>query len=339
MKPTLMNLVHKVSMDCTVLREQTAGVTRRGVLFFIALGVAWGIPYALIKIAVVELSPQMLVLVRTGLAALLLLPLAAWRRDLGPALRRWKPLVAYTVFEIIGPWYFINSAEQRLPSSLVGLLIAAVPIVGVVVGLAMGRSERLSRINRVGLLVGLAGVGCLVGFEIGGSDLVGVVELTLAVIGYAIGPAILAHSMADVPALGVVSLPLAGAALTYVPIVLLTDGLPSTFPSAQVVWAVVVLAVVSSAVAFLLMVALVAEIGPVRMTAVSYVNPAVAIAVGALWLGEAVTTWTVVGFVLVLLGSYLVNRRVSRRQRPRTSVRSGATPGRAETDPAPAPAC
>ena len=72
---------------------------------------------------------------------------------------------------------------------------------------------------------------------------------------------------------------------------------------------IVVLAVICSALAFLLMVALIGEIGPVKATAITYVNPAVAILAGVLVLGERVTVWTIVGFALVLLGSFLVTRR------------------------------
>ena len=88
-----------------------------------ALGIAWGIPYLFIKVAVSELEPEMVVLARAGLAAVLLLPLALFRREIVPVLRRWKPMLAYTVVEIILPWYFLNAAETRLPSSTAGLLI------------------------------------------------------------------------------------------------------------------------------------------------------------------------------------------------------------------------
>jgi drug/metabolite transporter (DMT)-like permease len=78
-------------------------VTRRGLILFIALGIAWGIPYLFIKIAVAELEPAMVVLARSGLAAVLLLPLALFRHEIAPVLRRWKPMLAYTVVEIVLP--------------------------------------------------------------------------------------------------------------------------------------------------------------------------------------------------------------------------------------------
>ena len=103
-------------------------MTRRGIILFAALGLIWGIPYLFIKVAVTELTPEMLVLSRSLLAAVILLPLAAWRRELAPVLRRWRPLAAFAVVEIVLPWYFLGSAETSLPSSTTGLLLAAVPL-------------------------------------------------------------------------------------------------------------------------------------------------------------------------------------------------------------------
>ena len=284
-------------------------MTRRGLLLFAALGIAWGIPYLFIKVAVSELEPGMVVLARSALAAVLLLPLALFRREVGTVLRRWKPMLAYTIVEIVIPWYFLSSAEQHLPSSTAGLLLAAVPLAGVGVAFLMGRPAALSGLNWVGIAVGMLGVAALVGLDIGGSDLLSVGEMAIVVVGYALGPAILSRWMSDLPGVGVVAVSLAGAAIAYVPVVLLTGSWPAAWPSAQVTIAIIVLAVVCSALAFLFMIGLIAEIGPVRATTITYVNPAVAILAGVLVLGERVTVWTVVGFALVLSGSWLVTQR------------------------------
>lgn len=296
-------------MRAVVRRRQNGHVTRRGLILFAALGVAWGIPYLFIKIAVNELEPAMVVLARSALAAVLLLPLALFRREVAPVLRRWKPMLAYTIVEIILPWYFLSSAEQNLPSSTAGLLLAAVPLAGVAVAFLLGRPASLSPLNWVGILVGMVGVAALVGLDIGGSDLGSVAQMAVVVIGYALGPAILSRWVPELPGVGVVAVSLAGAAIAYIPIVIVTGAWPAAWPSAQVTVSIIVLAVVCSAVAFLLMVALISEIGPVRATTITYVNPAVAILAGVLVLGELVTVWTVVGFILVLAGSWLVTRR------------------------------
>lgn len=284
-------------------------MTRRGLLLFVALGIAWGIPYLFIKVAVAELEPAMVVFSRSALAAILLLPFAFYRREVGVVLRRWRPLLAYTIVEIVVPWYFLSSAEQHLPSSTAGLLLAAVPLVGVAVAFFMGRPAKLSSLNWVGIAVGMLGVAALVGLDVGGSDLLSVGEMAIVAIGYAIGPAILSRWMPDLPGVGVVAVSLAGAAIFYVPVVFATGGWPTAWPSAPVIVAIIVLAVVCSALAFILMLALITEIGPVRATTITYVNPAVAILAGVIFLRERVTVWTLVGFVLVLAGSWLVTRK------------------------------
>jgi drug/metabolite transporter (DMT)-like permease len=283
-------------------------MTRRGILLFAALGLIWGIPYLFIKIAVVELMPQMLVLARAGLAALILLPLAAQRGAIMPVLRHWKVLLAFAFAEMVLPWYFLNSAEVSLPSSTTGLLLATVPLVAIGIAVFFGRRDRVTAVNWVGIVIGMLGVAAIVGLDLGGSDPLGVAKLLVVVMGYAVGPAILARWMSDLPPVGVIALALAITALVALPVVALTDGWPSAVPSPPVIVSVLVLAVLCSAVAFLLMFALVAEIGPIRMTAITYVNPAVAVLAGALVLGEAVTVWTIVGFGLILVGCALVTR-------------------------------
>jgi drug/metabolite transporter (DMT)-like permease len=284
-------------------------VSRRALVLFVALSLAWGIPYLLIKVAVAEISPAALVLSRTVLAAALLLPVAVARGAVIPVLRQWRWLLAFMMAEIAVPWVALGTAEQRLPSSTTGLLIAAVPLAGVGLAFLTGRAERLSRSAWLGIGLGIAGVGGLLGFDVGISDVDAIVELGIVVVGYAVGPAILARQLGGLPGIGVMSVALTLAAVVYVPIVWLGDAMPSSMPSANVVWSVILLAVVCTAAAFLLLFALVAEVGPVRATTITYVNPAVAVLAGAVFLSEAITVWKLIGFVLVVTGSYLVNRQ------------------------------
>jgi drug/metabolite transporter (DMT)-like permease len=283
-------------------------VSRRAALLFLGLGVAWGIPYLLIKVAVGELSPSELVLGRTGLAALILLPIALARGAVRPLLRRWHWLLLFATVEIAVPWVLLGSAETRLPSSTTGLLIAAVPLAGLAIAFATGRAERLTPVAWLGLLLGVVGVTALVGLDVGGSDLGAVAEVGVVVVGYAAGPAILSRPLRGLPGIGIMASALTVTAAAYVPVVLVADGVPGPLPSAKVVWSVVALAAVCTAAAFMLLFALVTEVGPVRATTITYLNPAVAVVAGALVLDEPVTVWTVVGFALVVTGSYLVNR-------------------------------
>jgi drug/metabolite transporter (DMT)-like permease len=99
-------------------------MSRRGVLLFTAMCVIWGIPYLLIRVAVREISPAALVLGRTAIAALILVPLAGFRGELRLSRRHVVPLLAFAAIEIMLPWLLLAHAEQRLTSSLTGLLLA-----------------------------------------------------------------------------------------------------------------------------------------------------------------------------------------------------------------------
>jgi drug/metabolite transporter (DMT)-like permease len=318
-----------VQTDCCqrVQREETR-VSRRGWVLFVAMGVIWGVPYLLIKVAVDELTPSTLVLARTVLATALLLPIALARGGLGAALVSWRPLVAFAVIEIMVPWLLLGVAEQQLSSSLTGLLIASVPLVGAVLAVATRSDDRLDRRRLAGLLLGFAGVAALVGFEVGGGDLGAVAALAVVAVCYATGPLILARWLAHLPGLAVITASLALTALAYLPVGLAQA--PSSWPGTDVVLAVVGLAVVCTAVAFLVFFALIAEVGPTRSTVITYVNPAVAVLLGVTLLDESFTVATAVGFALILAGSVLATRRSPAAAVPAPRAGTAAGPAAAE---------
>jgi drug/metabolite transporter (DMT)-like permease len=278
-------------------------------MLFALLSVAWGIPYLLIKIAVGQLDPAMMVLSRVALAAIILVPVAAARGELRPVLRRWRPILAFAVAEVIVPQFCLGTAEERLPSSTTGILISAVPLAGVGVATLLGRPERLAPRNWLGIAVGMAGVAALVGLGLGGSSLGAVGEVLIVVAGYSLGPAILAKWVPDLPGAGVSAVAMVMATIAYAPAVTATHEWPSAWPSPSVLVSVVLLALVCTAGGFVLLAALVAKVGPVRATTVTYVNPAIALIAGAVVLGERITVWSIVGFVLVLVGCFLLAAR------------------------------
>jgi len=281
-------------------------MTRRGLVLFAAMCVIWGIPYLLIRVAVRDLSPAVLVLGRTTIAALLLLPLAARRDELRPLLRHWAPLLAFAAIEIAIPWVLLGAAEQEISSSLTALLIAGVPLVATVIALTTGARERPGAASLAGLLVGMAGVAAIVGVNLEGAGALPMAEVAVVAVCYAVGPAILQRYLADLPAMGVIAASLAVTAVVYLPIAAFS--LPTEMPSPEVIGSVLGLAVVCTAIAFVCFFALIAEIGPVRATVITYVNPAVAAVLGVAILDEHFTVGMGIGFALVLAGSFLATR-------------------------------
>jgi drug/metabolite transporter (DMT)-like permease len=127
-------------------------VSRRGWLLFAADGV----------------SVPVLVFARTAIGAAVLLPLAARAGGLAILRAHWRPLLAFAALEIIGPWWLLSDAERRLSSGMTGLLIAAVPIIGVLVVRLFGDTTRLGPVRWTGLGLGMAGVLLLAGPHLGG---------------------------------------------------------------------------------------------------------------------------------------------------------------------------
>ena len=303
-----------------------ASMSRRGWLLFAAMCVIWGVPYLLIKVAVEDMSPALLVLARTTMAALILLPIAAARSELRPALRHWRPVLAFAAIEIALPWLLLGEAETEISSSLTGLLIAATPLIGTAIALTSGARERLSLDRALGLLLGIVGVAAIVGVSVEGARFLPIAEVGLVALCYAVGPVILQRWLTGVPALGVIAASLAVTAVAYVPVVALSN--PQLDATAEAVGSVVGLAVVCTALAFLLFFALIAEIGPVRATVITYVNPAVAAILGVVVLSEELTLGMGVGFVLVLAGSVLATRPVEPRAASRQpTLEPAATDG------------
>jgi len=287
-------------------------MSRRGTVLFAAMCVIWGIPYLLIKVAVRDLSPAMLVFCRTGIGAIVLLPIAIARGDLAPLLARWRPLLAYTVVELAVPWVLLSTAEQKLPSSLTGLLVAAVPLVGFALAWGIGDRELLRRRNATGLLIGFVGVGALAGVDGAGADIGSVAIIGIVVVGYAAGPMILARALHDVPGLGVVTASLGLCAIGYAPLALLDA--PDGVPSGRVIASVVTLGLVCTAFAFIVFFELIREIGPMRATIITYVNPAVAATLGVVFLHETLGVASMIGFALILAGSVLATSGPRRLQ-------------------------
>ncbi|GAA0270368.1 DMT family transporter [Actinomadura nitritigenes] len=296
-------------------------MSRRGWLLFALMSVLWGIPYLMIKVAVGGVSVPVLVFARTALGALVLVPLAARSGGgLAPVRRHWRPLLAFTAVEILGPWALLSDAEHRLTSSMTGLLIAAVPIIGVVLARLTGDAERLGPVRWAGLLVGLAGVGVLAGPHLGGGSAWAIGEVMLVAIGYSIAPMIATRRLQDLPSLHMAAGSLTIAAVVYAVPAALTW--PDAVPRGRVLAALGGLGLVCTALAFMVFFELIREAGTSRAMVFTYVNPAVAVVAGVLLLGEPLTGTIIASFALILGGSVLATVR----RAPAAAAASAAEP-------------
>ena len=296
-------------------------MSRRALALFVLMSVVWGIPYLLIKVAVRDLTPSVVVEGRTLIGAALLLPLA-WRQGrVRPLLEVWKPLAVYCICELAIPWYLLSNAERRIPSSLSGLLVASVPLISAFIVFLSGHGNVLGQRGLVGVVLGLGGVAVLLGLDVHGAQLGSVLQVLVVALGYALGPLIAARYLSEQSSLALAAVSLAVVALGYLPMAVIQA--PGHTPPASVVASVVGLGVVCTAVAFVAFFELIKETHPTHATLITYFNPVVAVILGVVVLGESFKTVTALGFLLILAGSWLATGRSRGREtrRPATALR------------------
>ena len=266
------------------------------------MAVLWGIPYLLIRVAVRQLDPGVLVLFRTGPAALLLVPIVTHQRAWSALVKNLKWIVVFGVVEFGIPWYFMSTSERHINSSLTSLIICAVPLVSVLAGRFTRTHEPIGARRLTGLVAGALGVALLVGFDLKGGSLTWISLMLLVCVGYSIGPIILATKLQSVPGPAVVCGAAAFVALGWIPYDVFHW---PAHVSGETWTSVGVLSVFCTAGAFLVFFELIKEAGSSRSVVVVYSNTALAVLLGVVGLHEPFTTGIALGFPLIVLGSYL----------------------------------
>ena len=287
-------------------------MSRRGWFLFILVGFLWGIPYLFIKIAVDPdngFSPAIVVCLRTAIGAAILIPLAIKQKQLMPAIRGIKYVAPYALLEMIGPWILIGTAEQKISSGLAGLLIASVPIWSTLITYFQGDKDAL-RFNRLmGIGIGFVGVVLIVGIEsiTGSSDSLSIFMVLVAAYAYAYAIIMIREKLPDVSGIAINAVAMGITAIFYLPLAIAFW--PDRAIATEATLSVIALGVFSTGIAFAIFFTLIEEIGPTRASVVTYWNTAIAVILGVIILNEELTIGIRVGLPLVMIGSYLVNRR------------------------------
>ena len=296
-------------------------MSTRGLVLFSMAGLFWGLPYFFIALALESFSTPTIVFARTFLGALVLIPYAALTGGLKPALKAWPYVVMFGLIEMVGPWFLITEAEKNISSGLAGLLIATVPFFAVAV-LAIFLKDRKALRPRslAGMLIGFFGVVVLVGIDsfLGAVNPLFVMMVILAAVGYSIAPIIANRKLNQVPSAGVIGVSMAMVSIIYAPFSLPGLGDELALATTSSIWAIIVLGLVCSALAFVVFFMLIQEVGPVRATLITYVNTAVALSLGIVFLNEPITIGLAVGLPLIAIGLYLAGGTEKKREIPET---------------------
>jgi drug/metabolite transporter (DMT)-like permease len=225
------------------------------------------------------------------------------------------------LLDVAAPFLLIAAGERAVPSSLAGMLVATVPILVALLAVRYDRSERVDGSRAIGLAVGIVGVGLVLGVQVAGNAraLAGAGLILLASLMYAAASLFYKRAFAGEDALGVTAwVFVISAAVLAVPAAV---GAPDHVPGAGILVATAALGIACTALVFVLWYSLIAEVGAARAAVVTYVNPAVAVLLGVLVLGEPLTGGGIAGLLLIVAGSWLSTGGSWPPRLPRRAVR------------------
>lgn len=280
---------------------------------FAALGLIWGASFLFIKLGVQDMSPTVVVLVRSASGAIALaIIMAASRKPLFPNLKSRLGLFAFmAVTNALVPWTAIAWGEQHISSGLASILNSTTTLWAAIFIYWVIPSERPSILNYIGVIVGLTGVVILVIPDLSAhglsGDVLGALAVIVASISYAVaalfvrlkmrGMSVFEQSLGQLAVTAVLALPIAAPSLPHVHLALLSMA------------AVIALGVGGSGIAYLLYYYTMNTLGPVRATGVTFVVPITAVFWGVVLLHESLTPATIIGMIVTLSGIVLANRR------------------------------
>lgn len=285
-------------------------MTRKTLFHFVVVGLLWGIPYLLMKVAVEDFPPAAVVAGRTLIGASILIPVALYRKTFKGAVLGLRFVALYALMEMIGPWILITTAEQKIDTGLAGLLVSTVPIFATIITSLRG-DHSVWQLKRIfGIVIGFIGLILVVGIESlsGNSDPLSIAMVVIASIGYAYAVIMITSNLPTVDGIAINGLAMAITSVFWTPLAIVQW--PSSISINSAV-SLLALGVLSTAFAFMLFFKVLAEIGPARASLVTYLNTAIAVVLGVIILREPLTVGIIVGLPLVLAGSYLASRKAA----------------------------
>jgi drug/metabolite transporter (DMT)-like permease len=285
-------------------------MSRRAYFHFAVSGLFWGIPYLLMKVAVRDFEPAVIVCGRVLIGAAILIPLAIQQKVLMDAIRGWRYVLPYAIFEMMIPWILITNAEKKISSGLAGLLVATVPIWSTIFASLAGDKTVWHSKRLVGIAVGFAGLVGLVGYEsiFGETDIISILMMLVAAISYSFAVNMISIKLPEVSGIAINGVAMFITAVAYAPLMIMQWPAANTV-STESALSLLALGIFCTALAFISFFIVMKEIGPARASIGTYVNTAVAVVLGVIILSEPLTLGIIIGLPLVMIGSFLASRK------------------------------
>jgi drug/metabolite transporter (DMT)-like permease len=268
----------------------------------ITLAAIWGGSFLFLRIAGPEFGPVALITLRCTLAALLLFMLVLSRGKLTELVANWKKLTILGLINSCIPFLLFAWATLHIPTGVASILNATVPLFGAVVAV-LWLGERISAMRVLGLVVAFAGVVVLIwgqGKMGNANSLWAIAACLLAGLLYGIASSFTKRYMQNTDPLVNAAGSQISASAFLLPVV--SFFIPTSMPSNNAWLAAILLAVVCTAVAYILFFRLIANVGPTKAITVTFLIPVFGCLFGGLILGEALTMAMVLGGVVVVLG-------------------------------------
>jgi drug/metabolite transporter (DMT)-like permease len=284
---------------------------RRPIVLLTVLALIWGASFMLIKIADRQLTPATLILGRIASAAILLAAIALVRlgpRELLAQIRRaWFWLVVVGIVNTAIPFWLLSWGEKRIDSGLASIIQGAVPIFNALLAFAFFREERVGGLRLVGLAIGFVGVALLVGAQPQGKLLAALAVVAMALC-YAIGTLLAGRYLRGTQPLVVALSSTAVSTIAVLPAGIIQA--PAEMWHGETIAAILVLGFVGTAIAYLLFFELIQRAGANYATLVTYLVPPIALAYGAIFLGESFGAIAYGALALILVGVALATGSV-----------------------------
>ena len=280
-------------------------MTRRDIADLLLLAMLWGGSFLFMRITAPEFGPMPMVEMRVAVAALFLLILLQHAGHVGEMRANWRGIAFVGIVNSVIPFTLFAFAILSMTAGVASILNATSPLFGALIAFAW-LGERLPWQRVLGLAVGFAGVALLVGgkpsFEAGGDGWAIVMALAAA-LSYGIAPNFTKLRLTGVAPLAIATGSQIAAAIVVLPLAIASW--PVEAPSLKAWGAAIALGVASTGFAYMLYFRLIANIGPTRAIAVTFLIPAFGMLWGALFLDEPITTKMIAGCVVILFGTAL----------------------------------
>lgn len=272
----------------------------------ILLAAIWGSSFLFIRLAVVDFGPFSLMAMRTGIGALILLPILFWRHALPDLVRHWKPVFLVGIVNAAIPFSLLAYAAFTIPAGVLSILNAATPLWGAVFAWVWLR-DLLPPMRIAGLVIGFLGIVLLVWDELQidallGSGL-GLAAGLLAPMSYGFSATFTKRYLMGVRSAAVATGALISATLVLIPFAWITW--PELPPTQRGWGSLLMLAVLCTGVTYIIFYRLVMNVGPAKASTVTLLIPVFGVLWGWMWLQEDVSWSILIATAIILIGTSL----------------------------------